>query len=137
MEKSAIQTRVEQYIKYKGLTNSRFEKQVGLSNGFVRNMDKGMSTDKVMRISEEFPELNILWLITGKGSMLATGTPVESSEDNQPFVHRMAETLRKQLEAQQTTIQSLTEQNKVLLQVIESQLELIKHPVNQGVRANQ
>ena len=137
MEKSAIQTRVEQYIKYKGLTNSRFEKQVGLSNGFVRNMDKGMSTDKVMRISEEFPELNILWLITGKGSMLATGTPVESSKDNQPFVHRMAETLRKQLEAQQTTIQSLTEQNKVLLQVIESQLELIKHPVNQAVRANQ
>ena len=137
MEKSAIQTRVEQYIKYKGLTNSRFEKQVGLSNGFVRNMDKGMSTDKVMRISEEFPELNILWLITGKGSMLATGTPVESNEDNQPFVHRMVETLRKQLESQQTTIQSLTEQNKVLLQVIESQLELIKHPVNQAVRANQ
>lgn len=130
MEKSAIQTRVEQYIKYKGLTNSRFEKQVGLSNGFVRNMDKGMSTDKVMRISEEFPDLNVLWLITGKGSMLTAGTPAESSEDDQSFVHRMAETLRKQLEAQQTTIQSLTEQNKVLLQVIESQLELIKHPVN-------
>ena len=126
MDKSPIQERVEQFIQYKGLSNSRFEKTVGLSNGFVRNMDKGMSTDKLMKISEIFPDLNILWLITGQGTMLAVDAAPSSNDEDRELLHQLANSLQVQLEAQQRTIQDLTEQNKSLMQIISSQLELMK-----------
>ena len=126
MDKSPIQERVEQFIQYKGLSNSRFEKTVGLSNGFVRNMDKGMSTDKLMKISEFFPDLNILWLITGQGTMLAVDAAPSSNDEDRELLRQLANSLQVQLEVQQRTIQDLTEQNKSLMQIISSQLELMK-----------
>ena len=126
MNKSPIQERTEQFIQYKGLSVSRFEKSVGLSNGFVRNMDKGMSTDKVMRISEIYPDLNILWLISGKGTMLTTDSLPSSSDEDRELLRQLAQSLQTQLDAQQRTIQDLTEQNKSLMQIISGQLELMK-----------
>lgn len=126
MDKSPIQERTEQFIQYKGLSVSRFEKSVGLSNGFVRNMDKGMSTDKVMRISEIYPDLNILWLISGKGTMLTTDSLPSSSDEDRELLRQLAQSLQTQLDAQQRTIQDLTEQNKSLMQIISGQLELMK-----------
>lgn len=126
MDKSPIQERVEQFIQYKGLSNSRFEKTVGLSNGFVRNMDKGMSTDKLMKISEFFPDLNILWLITGQGTMLAVDAAPSSNDEDRELLRQLTQTIQTQLDAQQRTIQDLTDQNKSLMQIISGQIELMK-----------
>lgn len=135
MDKSPIQERIEQFIQYKGLTNSRFEKTVGLSNGFVRNMDKGMSTDKVMRISDTYPDLNVLWLITGEGQMLATGMPTTASNEDNTMLHQLIASLQKQLDVQVQTIAELTEQNKSLMQIISGQLEILKQSSSQSPTA--
>ena len=131
MDKSPIQERIEQFIQCKGLSVSRFEKTVGLSNGFVRNMDKGMSTDKVMRISDVFPDLNILWLITGNGTMLTTDTATSGNDEDRELLRQLAQNLQNQLDVQSRTIQDLTEQNKSLMQIISSQLELMKQSSSQ------
>ena len=58
------------FLKHKGLKNAVFEKMMGLSNGYINSMRKGLGYDKLEQISISFPELNIGWLLTGEGSML-------------------------------------------------------------------
>ena len=73
------QRRIE-FKKREGLSQSRFEKAVGLSNGYVNNISKGIGADKLQRITEKFPYLNAEWLLTGKGEMLKANTIQERTE---------------------------------------------------------
>lgn len=65
-----VKDRLVAFIKHKGLSQSRFEKSVGLSNGFVNNISKGIGADKLQRILCVYPDLNTSWLLTGEGEML-------------------------------------------------------------------
>ena len=65
--------RLKQYIEFKGFTNSHFEKKNELSNGYIatqskRNADLGEGV--LIKILDNCLDLNPLWLLTGKGSML-------------------------------------------------------------------
>lgn len=68
---TTVKQRLITFIKYKGLSQSRFEKAVGLSNGFVNNISKSIGADKLQRILGIFPDINQNWLLTGNGQMLA------------------------------------------------------------------
>ncbi|GEM_PF-719381 len=72
MEKKAI-SRIKEYIDYKGLNNSLFEKENKLSNGYIatqlkRNADLGESILK--KILDNCLDINPEWLLIGKGEML-------------------------------------------------------------------
>lgn len=64
-----VKDRLVAFIKHKGLSQSRFEKSVGLSNGFVNNISKGIGADKLQRILCVYPDLNSDWLLNGVGDM--------------------------------------------------------------------
>lgn len=68
------------FIKYKRLSQHRFEMMCGLANGYVNNIRQSISREKLERISANFPELSELWLLTGKGEMLKTEQP-KNDED--------------------------------------------------------
>lgn len=70
MTQTTVKQRLIAFIKYKGLSQARFEKSVGVSNGFVNNISKGIGADKLQRILSIYPEINQDWLIVGTGSML-------------------------------------------------------------------
>lgn len=76
----SVKQRLIEFIKREGLSQSRFEKAVGLSNGYVNNISKGIGADKLQRITEKFPYLNAEWLLTGKGEMLKANTIQERTE---------------------------------------------------------
>lgn len=65
-----LKDRLLKFIKYKGLTVSRFEALVGLSNGAVSRTNDRMRQRTVDAIVSAFPELNSHWLLTGEGDML-------------------------------------------------------------------
>ncbi len=67
---NTVKQRLIRYIKYKSLSQGKFEKKVGLSNGFVNNIRVSISPEKLQKISLQFPELNQSWLLTGEGDML-------------------------------------------------------------------
>lgn len=67
---SAIKQRLIQFIKFKDLSQQKFETRCGLSNGYVNNITKGIGAEKLADISRQFPELNTDWLLTGAGEML-------------------------------------------------------------------
>lgn len=95
-----IQERIIEYLEWRGISKYRFYKDTGLSNGFL---DKGGSigTDKCERIISVYPDINIEWLITGRGSMLTPNTRCkqatstindqESEQPDSPVKQRMRE----------------------------------------------
>lgn len=67
---TSVKQRLIEFIKYKDLSQRKFEQLVGLSNGFVNNISKGIGADKMLKILSVFPELNQRWLLYNEGSML-------------------------------------------------------------------
>ena len=65
--------RIKQYIDYKCITVSAFEKSIGMSNAsFGKTLKQGGSirSDKLETILSVYPEINAEWLLTGQGEML-------------------------------------------------------------------
>lgn len=65
-----VKQRLIEFIKYKKLSQNRFEKLIGLSNGYVNNISRSVGASKLQSIIGIFPELNPEWLLTGEGEML-------------------------------------------------------------------
>ena len=81
-----ITERIGQFIKKQGLSVSFFEKSIGASSGVIRHAiakNTGIQSKWLTVISDNFPEINLSWLLTGKGSML---NPTYSSDQKNDTV---------------------------------------------------
>lgn len=67
---TTVKQRLIQFIKYKGISQRKFENMINVSNGFINNISKSIGAEKLYRIQSIFPELNDAWLLTGEGNML-------------------------------------------------------------------
>lgn len=67
-----VKERIKAYCKAEKLTVSAFEESIGASNGYVNAISKSIGLDKLNSIVEKFSNLNIEWLLTGRGEMLKT-----------------------------------------------------------------
>ncbi len=67
-----VKDRLIRFIKEMNLSQSRFEKTVGLSNGYVNNIRVSIQPKTLQKIALTYPALNTSWLITGEGEMLKT-----------------------------------------------------------------
>lgn len=65
-----IKERFDAFIRYKGLSRRRFQDIIEVSNSYIQNISKGISNEVLNRISIQFPELNIEWLVRGVGEMI-------------------------------------------------------------------
>jgi phage repressor protein C with HTH and peptisase S24 domain len=77
--------RILQYIDYKGLNNSSFEKKIGVSNGYIatqskRNADLGEGI--LNKILDNSLDINPEWLLTGKGEMLKVNPELYKDHQN-------------------------------------------------------
>ncbi len=62
-----------QFIKYAGLSARQFDISIGASNGYTLRMQKNnasIGSDVIETIVKTYPQLNLVWLITGEGEML-------------------------------------------------------------------
>lgn len=58
------------FVDYLNITKKAFEEATGLSNGYIGSIRKGIGHKAIELISNQYPELNISWLLTGEGKML-------------------------------------------------------------------
>ena len=70
--------RIKQFLDYKGISKNKFYVQTGLSVGFL---DSGNSlvVDKLKKIINTYPDLNLEWIVTGEGSMIKPQQTTASS----------------------------------------------------------
>lgn len=66
----SVKKRLKEFIKFKGMKISPFERSVDVSIGYVSSISRGIGNDILQRISDKYPELNITWLLTGGGEMI-------------------------------------------------------------------
>jgi len=76
-----IKERTIEFIKYKNISVKEFEIRCGLSNGYVANMRKGYSAEKLKDVLSAYPELNRDWLLYNEGGMIKE-QPTEPPPDN-------------------------------------------------------
>lgn len=69
-ENSTIKSRLLAFLAYLNIGQSKFEKAVGLSNGYINSLRNSPSAEKLQMIIEAFPQLNRDWLLTGNGDMI-------------------------------------------------------------------
>lgn len=81
-----VKDRLVAFIKHKGISQSRFEKSVGLSNGFVNNISKGIGADKLQRILCVYPDLNSDWLLNGVGDMVISKEQFFDKNNTRPRI---------------------------------------------------
>jgi len=67
--KLTIKERVLQYLNFKGVSNYRFYKVTGLSNGML-DKKGAIGSDKCELIISYYPDMSLEWFLTGKGEML-------------------------------------------------------------------
>ena len=113
--------RLISYLDHKDFKYTRFEKDVGLSNGYIgkmlrKNTDLGSSI--IEKIIAYYPDLNSDWLLTGEGNMIksiqndnvpinCTSCPYKSIADR---YERDIERYQKEIERLSRRINDLTSQ---------------------------
>lgn len=128
---TSIRERLIRFIKYKNITQKKFEQMVGASNGYVNNIRMGIGTNKLEQILSCFPDLNKVWLLTGEGEMIRqekeSSTTINdhhtSVEGNSNQVNATS-TLDKALDeiaAQRRLVEKAQEQIDRLISLLEKQ----------------
>jgi hypothetical protein len=65
--------RIAVYLQFKTISPHAFERNIHLSNGYYSKQLKNLGSvgsDILIKIHHHFPDLNILWVLTGDGQML-------------------------------------------------------------------
>lgn len=65
MQTASVKERLISYLAYKKMAQAKFEKSIGASNGFVNNIRQSIQPDRLQKIAQTYPDLNIAWLMVG------------------------------------------------------------------------
>jgi hypothetical protein len=87
------------YLDFKGVKPTRFEKDFGLSNGYLALQLKrngSLGEDTIINIINNCLDINMEWLLTGQGSMLKSAVKKESPPPPEAHNTGALEQLRKE-----------------------------------------
>lgn len=90
------------------------ERKAGLNTGVLSGMGENLGSDKIDKILTAFPDINPVWLLSGKGSMTTSNTqqiPVRKEEHSK---------LEEPVISDRKYIAGLEEQNRQLKQQLEA-----------------
>lgn len=80
IDNRTIKERLADFLAYKNIGQDKFAQLANLSRGFANNVGDSIRQASLDKIKAAFPELNILWLTSGVGSMLDAPQESEPSE---------------------------------------------------------
>lgn len=87
----SVKERIKNFIQTQKITVVEFEKSINASNGYVNSIHKSVGIDKLNDIIEKYPNLNIEWLLSGKGEMIKNSSIEIKPVDNEWLLRRFEE----------------------------------------------
>jgi transcriptional regulator with XRE-family HTH domain len=114
---STVKQRLLEFIKHKNLSVQKFEKMVGVANGYVRNIRKSITQDKLEQIALTFPDLNQAWLLLGEGDMLNCSPPPSISPGEEQAEEKNNDLLSAISQQSESISAILQQQNRILRQL--------------------
>ena len=67
--KMDIIERIRIYIDYQGISERKFFQNTGLANGSF-SKTRSVGSDNLLKIFSTYPDLNMDWVVTGRGEMI-------------------------------------------------------------------
>ena len=117
--------RLLQFIEYKKISKNKFYLSTGIGNNYLGNV-KSLGSEIIERIISIFPDLNVEWLISGKGSMIKTAYKETPEIVNEPQAAygacKNCEMLKRVVDNQIDYIENLKKE----LEECKEKLELVK-----------
>ena len=83
---TSVKERLIKFLDFKKISKTKFGVTIGVSPAYVTSMRDSISREKIEKIKNHYPELDIEWLLTGEGEMLKTGINQEVSGDHNTAV---------------------------------------------------
>lgn len=132
---SVIKKNILKVLEFKGVSKKEFYEQSGVSDGILSQFG-GLSEESLLKFINYYPEINLFWLLTGKGEMLVE----DMAADFKPLNKLSKEKIIQSVVQEPNTLYNVKECDKckekdLLLKskddLIESQKELIQLLKNQ------
>jgi len=76
-----VKERLMEFVEHLKITASEFQMSIGVSTGYIGSIRKSIGIDILEQISNVYPQLNLEWLMTGKGSMIKSDQKSVASDD--------------------------------------------------------
>lgn len=76
----SVKNRLIKYLSDNNIKKLHFEKEIGVSNGYINSLKESPSVEKLELISNVYSDLDLTWLLTGEGSMLKSESPDTEEE---------------------------------------------------------
>lgn len=118
-----ILERIKEYIDFKKIAISAFERSVGMSNAsFGKSLKNGgaIGTDKLENILIVYTDINPIWLLTGEGSMLRDNKNPEERKGGSTLISPVEESIIYRMYKEKD------EENKTLIEEIGGLKERIR-----------
>lgn len=77
-----LKTRFIQLADYYDMSVRKLEDELDLMRGNISNIKGAIGSDKLSKIHDKHPEINLVWLVTGKGNMISDNKVIDSSKIN-------------------------------------------------------
>lgn len=109
-------------IRSLGISARQFDLSIGTANGYTLRMEKNnasVGSDVIERITEVYPQVNLVWLITGKGSMFIEDIGIKAKAKAQT-------TAEIEAYINQKINEKISEEKKQLLDEILKEIEGLK-----------
>lgn len=109
--------RIHQYLEFKGITPYKFEHDCTIANGYLKKQAKGkgsVGSDILEKIHKKYADLNLVWLLTGKGMMTVPLGGKALEEDEGPYLtfkDEMIALLRRQVAVLE---ESIADKNRII-----------------------
>ena len=117
-----VTDRLQQYLTHYHLSPYTFERNCGIANGYLKKQMKGkgsIGSEIIERITEKYKDLNVTWLLTGKGQMLSGNKYIQSD-----LVSAIAE--NESVYASEQLIKNLREKILILENALTDKEKIIK-----------
>lgn len=78
---NSVKQRLILFLEESNISQAKFEKAAGLSNGYINNLKNSPSANKLQSIFNAFPDINPDWLLTGCGEMYVDTLSTTDNKD--------------------------------------------------------
>lgn len=81
---TTLTNRIKEIAKYKGLSERKLCKEIGVANGFLSKVND-VGAAKLNKILSTYTEICPTWLLTGDGEMVKNSDILNKKIDNEPL----------------------------------------------------
>lgn len=121
--------RIILFIRHKRLSMRAFDMSIGVGNGYTSKQSKSNASvggDVLERIIDVYPDLNPLWLITGKGNMILDINALEEplpdygKSIDEILEHKIKRIVQEQLEEFSSKLEDFPTLNEISKEIQKS-----------------